>query len=120
RALLRDDYAVILMDVQMPGMNGFEAATLIKLRERSRFTPIIFLTALNTEEQHVFEGYSVGAVDYMSKPLNPDILRSKVSVFVELYLKNEELRDKERRLQDAERKALELRHVQEMSATEAR
>ena len=120
RALLRDDFAVILLDVQMPEMNGFETATLIKTRERSRFTPIIFLTALNTEEQHVFEGYSVGAVDYMSKPLNPEILRSKVSVFVELYLKNEELREKERRLQEAERRALEVRHVAELSATEAR
>jgi PAS domain S-box-containing protein len=120
RALLIDDYAVILLDVQMPDMNGFECASIIKTRERSRYTPIIFLTALNKEEQHVFEGYSVGAVDYMSKPLHPEILRSKVSVFVELFLKNEELRDKERRLQEAERKALEVRHSMEMSATEAR
>ena len=120
RALLKDDYAVILLDVQMPEMNGFECASLIKTRERSKFTPIIFLTALNKEEQHVFEGYSVGAVDYMSKPLQPEILRSKVAVFVELFLKNEELRDKERKLQEAERKALEVRHNIEMSATEAR
>jgi PAS domain S-box-containing protein len=120
RALLKDDYAVILLDVQMPEMNGFECAELIKTRERSKFTPIIFLTALNKEDQHVFQGYSVGAVDYMSKPLQPEILRSKVSVFVELFLKNEELRDKERALQEAERHALEARHDLEMSATEAR
>jgi PAS domain S-box-containing protein len=120
RALLKDDYAVILLDVQMPDMNGFECATLIKTRERSRLTPIIFLTALNKEDQHVFQGYSVGAVDYMSKPINPDILRSKVSVFIDLYLKNEELREKERKLQDAERRALQVRHNQEMNATEAR
>lgn len=120
RALLTDDYAVILLDVQMPDMNGFECASIIKTRERSRYTPIIFLTALNREEQHVFEGYSVGAVDYMSKPLHPDILRSKVAVFVELFLKNEELRDKERKLQEAERRALEARHSLEMTATEAR
>ncbi len=120
RALLQEDYAVILLDVQMPEMNGFECAALIKTRERSKHTPIIFLTALNKEEQHVFEGYSVGAVDYMSKPLHPDILRSKVAVFVELFLKSEELRDKDRRLQEAERQALEVRHGRELSATEAR
>ncbi|MEO5509266.1 MAG: ATP-binding protein [Longimicrobiales bacterium] len=120
RALLKDDFAVILLDVQMPQMNGFECASIIKTRERSRSTPIIFLTALNKEEQHVFEGYSVGAVDYMSKPLNADILRSKVAVFVELYAKNEELRIKDRELQEAERLALEVRHGQQMSATEAR
>ena len=66
RALLIDDFAVILLDVQMPDMNGFEGASIIKTRERSRHTPIIFLTAINKEEQHVFDGYSVGAVDYMS------------------------------------------------------
>jgi PAS domain S-box-containing protein len=120
RALLKDDYAVILLDVQMPEMNGFECAELIKTRERSKFTPIIFLTALNKEEQHVFQGYSVGAVDYMSKPIQPDILRSKVAVFVELFLKGEELRDKERKLQEAERRAMEARHMLELSATEAR
>ena len=120
RALLRDDYAVILLDVQMPEMNGFETAEMIKLREKSRFTPIIFLTALNKEEQHVFQGYSVGAVDYMSKPIQPEVLRSKVAVFVELYLKNEELRDKDRRLQEAERTSLQVRHEQQLSETEAR
>ena len=91
--LLSDDFAVILLDVQMPEMDGFETAALIKQRERSRHIPIVFVTALSFEDRHVFHGYSVGAVDYMSKPLNPDILISKVRVFVELFEKNEEVRE---------------------------
>ncbi|MCW3061904.1 MAG: SpoIIE family protein phosphatase [Capsulimonas sp.] len=89
--LLTDDFSVILLDVQMPGMDGFETASMIKQRERSRHIPIIFITALSFEDRHVFQGYSVGAVDYMAKPLNPDILISKVRVFVELFEKNEEV-----------------------------
>ena len=77
---------MILLDVQMPGMNGFETAQMIKSRERTKFIPIIFLTAISKDEEYVFEGYSVGAVDYMFKPFQPEILRSKVNVFVELYL----------------------------------
>jgi CheY-like chemotaxis protein len=87
RKLLRHDVAVILLDVQMPGINGFETARIIKSRERTRYIPIIFLTAISKEEEYVFEGYSVGAVDYLAKPFQPDILRSKVNVFVDLYLK---------------------------------
>jgi CheY-like chemotaxis protein len=93
KALLADDYAVILLDVQMPGMDGFETASHIKRRERTRDIPIIFLTAINREPQHAFRGYSAGAVDYLAKPFDPWVLRAKVSVFVELYLKNRQLRE---------------------------
>ena len=73
--LLKSDFAVILLDVQMPGLDGFETAALIKDREKSRHIPIIFLTAISKEEHFVFKGYTVGAVDYISKPFDPDILR---------------------------------------------
>ncbi len=91
KALLAEDFAVILLDVQMPGMDGFETASHIKRRERTRDIPIIFLTAINREPQHAFRGYSAGAVDYLAKPFDPWVLRAKVSVFVELYLKNRQL-----------------------------
>jgi PAS domain S-box-containing protein len=120
KRLLRDDFAVILLDVQMPGMNGFETAQMIKSRERSRNIPIIFLTAISKEDEYVFQGYEVGAVDYMSKPFNPDILRSKVSVFIDLYRKQEQLRRQELMLRDSERRELELRHRTELLETEAR
>ncbi len=93
KALLADDYAVILLDVQMPGMDGFETAAHIKRRERTRDIPIIFLTAINREPQHAFRGYSAGAVDYLAKPFDPWVLRAKVAVFVDLYRKNRQLRD---------------------------
>jgi signal transduction histidine kinase len=83
RQLLSHDFALILLDVRMPGLDGFQTAALIRERERNRHTPIIFLTA-SDESEEVFRGYAVGAVDYVFKPLQPDILRSKVSVFVEL------------------------------------
>src|SRR5690606_3311480 len=120
RQVLRHDFAVILLDVQMPGMNGFETASLIKSRPRSRHTPIIFLTAISKEEEYVFEGYSAGAVDYMFKPLNPDILRSKVSVFVDLYLTGMQLHRQGELLRESERRELELRHRAELLESEAR
>ncbi|NJN59914.1 MAG: response regulator, partial [Leptolyngbyaceae cyanobacterium SL_5_9] len=98
RCLLHQDFAVILLDVQMPGMDGFETATLIRTRERSRHTPIIFLTAFNTSENLVFRGYSLGAVDYLLKPIEADILTSKVSVFIELFKKTEEVKRQSRQL----------------------
>ncbi len=88
RHLLDHDFAVILLDIMMPEMDGFETAALIRQRERSRLTPIIFLTALGRSEEHILRGYDLGAVDYMSKPFVPAILRSKVSVFVELHRKS--------------------------------
>lgn len=120
RAVLRHDFAVILLDVQMPGMNGFETATVLKSRARSRHTPIIFLTAISKEERFVYEGYSVGAVDYMPKPLQPDILRSKVTVFVELWQKNREIARQAELLRSSERRELEYRHAAQLRETEAR
>lgn len=91
KRLLSDDFAVILLDVQMPGMDGFETAHRIKQRGRTRDTPIIFLTAIDREPHHAFRGYAVGAVDYIAKPFDPWLLRAKVSVFVELFEKTERL-----------------------------
>ncbi len=120
RNLLVKDYAVIVLDVQMPGLNGFETAQLIKSRERSKHIPIIFLTAISKEERYVFQGYSVGAVDYMFKPFEPDILRSKVAVFVELYQKTRQLQKQGDLLRESEHRELTLRHAAELAASEAR
>jgi signal transduction histidine kinase len=92
RHLLEDEFAVILLDVMMPGMDGFETAELIRQRDRFRHTPILFLTAINKSEEHVFRGYELGAVDYLFKPIVPQVLRSKVAVFVELSRQRELLR----------------------------
>jgi diguanylate cyclase (GGDEF)-like protein len=85
KRLLSDDFAVILLDVQMPGLDGFETAELIKAREKTRHIPIIFLTAISKDPHHALRGYSVGAVDYIFKPFDPEVLRSKVGVFIDLY-----------------------------------
>ena len=92
RYLLEEDVAVILLDVYMPGIDGLETAALIRGREKSRDIPIIFLTADSTGSRHIARGYSLGAVDYILKPVEPDILRSKVAVFVELFKKTEEVK----------------------------
>ncbi|HEY0101070.1 MAG TPA: response regulator [Pyrinomonadaceae bacterium] len=92
RYLLEGEVAVILLDVYMPGIDGLETAALIRGREKSRDIPIIFLTADSTGNRHIARGYSLGAVDYILKPVDPDILRSKVAVFVELYKKTEEIK----------------------------
>ena len=99
--LLRDEFALILMDVQMPGLDGFETAAYIKRREKTRHIPIIFLTAISKELHHVFRGYSAGAVDYVLKPFDPLVLRSKVAVFIDLYEKERALRESERRFRTA-------------------
>jgi CheY-like chemotaxis protein len=93
KALLVDEFAVILLDVVMPGMDGFETASHIKRRPKTRDVPIIFLTAASAEPDHAFRGYAAGAVDYISKPFDPWVLRAKVAVFVELYAKNQQLRE---------------------------
>ncbi len=98
RLALKNDFAVILLDVRMPGIDGFETARLIRGRERSKLTPIIFLTAAADEMSSMFRGYEVGAVDYLSKPVIPEILKSKVAVFVELHRKTERLRESEEKL----------------------
>ena len=93
KALLVDEFAVILLDVVMPGMDGFETAAHIKRRPKTRDVPIIYLTAASSEPDHAFRGYAAGAVDYIAKPFDPWVLRAKVSVFVELYVKNRQLRE---------------------------
>ncbi|MCK8500665.1 PAS domain S-box protein [Myxococcus fulvus] len=105
--LLQRDFAVILMDVQMPGLDGFQTATLIKQRERTRTIPIIFLTALSRDAAHIFKGYAHGAVDYLLKPFDPEILRSKVSVFVDLFLKEQQIQRQAALLRQREREAME-------------
>ncbi len=98
RLALKNDFAVILLDVRMPGIDGFETARLIRSRERSRLTPVIFLTAAADEMGSMFRGYEVGAVDYLQKPVVPEILKSKVAVFVELHRKSERLKESEDKL----------------------
>ena len=93
KALLSDEFAVILLDVLMPGMDGFETAAHIKRRPKTRDVPIIFLTARNAEPDYAFRSYSAGAVDYIAKPFDPWVLRAKVSVFVDLYTKSRQLSD---------------------------
>jgi PAS domain S-box-containing protein len=95
RYLLDREFALILMDVQMPGMDGFETARLIKSREKTRDIPIIFVTAINKDEPFIFRGYGAGAVDYIMKPFDPVILRSKVAVFADLYRKSILLKEQE-------------------------
>ena len=120
RCVLECELATILLDVQMPGMNGFEVAEIIKSRERSRTIPIIFLSAISKEDAYVFKGYSMGAVDYVFKPFNPDVLRSKVSVFVDLFVKQRELQRQAELLREAEKRELELEHRTSMLESEAR
>jgi signal transduction histidine kinase len=106
--LLTNDCAVILLDVKMPGMDGFETAELIRQRDRSRHTPIIFLTAADRTQTHAVRGYAIGAVDYLVKPVVPEFVRSKVAVFVELAKTAELLRQQTERLRVSEQAAREL------------
>ena len=96
--LTQHDFTLILMDVQMPDMSGFETADLIYQREKLKHIPIIFITAHNHNDEHVFEGYKLGAVDYIYKPINPELLRFKVGVFAEMYQKNHQLMLHEKKL----------------------
>lgn len=108
KELIARDFAVIVLDVRMPGTSGIELAQMIKQRRKTRHIPIIFLTAYFNEDEHVLQGYGAGAVDYLSKPCNPAILRSKVAIFVDLYRKSRALEAEidERRL--AEKRIREL------------
>jgi response regulator RpfG family c-di-GMP phosphodiesterase len=108
RYLLDDDAAVVLLDVYMPGIDGLQTAELIRGRERSRDIPIIFLTANTTGYAHLSRGYSLGAVDYIVKPIEPAILRSKVNVFVELFKKTREVK---RQAQLLEQQNQEIRNA---------
>src|SRR5215213_5439618 len=110
--LLSNDVAVVLLDVKMPDMDGFETATLIRQRDKSRHTPIIFLTAADKSQEQAVRGYAVGAVDYLVKPVVPEFVRSKVAVFVELAKKSELLRRQAELLQASELEARELAEAQ--------
>jgi two-component system, sensor histidine kinase len=111
--ILFHDFAVVLIDVMMPGLDGIATAGFIKNRPATRHLPIIFLTGLETRQQEIIHAYAKGAVDYLIKPFDPDILRSKVSVFVELYLKRKELQTQTELAQRREREALENRRLYE-------
>ena len=106
--LLTHEFAVILLDVKMPEMDGFETAEVIRQRDKSRHTPILFLTAGDNTQTQAVRGYAVGAVDYLVKPVVPEFVRSKVAVFVELAKKNELLRRQAQLLAESEQAALEL------------
>jgi PAS domain S-box-containing protein len=107
RRLLHEEFAAILLDVQMPGMDGFQTAELIKRRERTRHVPILFLTAISKDAEHIFRGYSAGAVDYLLKPFDPLILRAKVAVFIDLWQKTVEIRRRDALLAEQELAAAE-------------
>jgi PAS domain S-box-containing protein len=109
RCMLKEEFCLALVDVQMGGMDGFETAALIKSHPRIAQTPIIFVTAISVEDKHVFEGYSHGAVDYLVKPFDPYILRSKVSIFVDLYLRGRRIQEQDRLLRQQEIAALRRR-----------
>src|SRR3982750_4288876 len=99
RHLLKGQFAVILLDVYMPGMDGYETAQVIRSREQTKRIPIVFLSAVNKETEHLIRGYSMGAVDYVFKPVEAVVLRSKVAVFVDLFAKTKEIERKARQEQ---------------------
>jgi signal transduction histidine kinase len=127
RFLLRNDCALILMDVQMPELDGFETAHLIRQNERTRTIPIVFLTAHGTEDLHVRKGYASGAIDYVSKPFDPELLRSKVAAFVALYAAQRQVLEQAEQLREAQRREhahalaqLELRSLRRQEAAQRR
>jgi two-component system, sensor histidine kinase len=119
RRLLEKDFALILLDVQMPGMDGFETARIIRQRKRSRHTPIIFVTAYSRDDTDILRGYSLGAVDFLFKPIVPEVLRAKASVFVELQQRTAEVRRQAERLRQLERQELERELAAERQTWEA-
>ncbi len=106
KCLLQKDFAVILLDVQMPGLNGFETAKLIKKREKSKNIPIIFITAISQDMEHVLQGYSVGAIDYIFKPFYPETLQRKIEQFVKIHQNHEQIR-----MQSEAKRSVELEEV---------
>ncbi|HEX9947962.1 MAG TPA: response regulator, partial [Allosphingosinicella sp.] len=125
RHLLKGEFAVILLDVYMPGLDGYETAQIVRSREQTKRIPIVFLSAVNKEKEHLIRGYSMGAVDYVFKPVEPIVLRSKVAVFVDLFLMTQEIQRKaaqEQKLLDANLRANaeRLRVEQELRLAEQR
>jgi PAS domain S-box-containing protein len=127
RYLLTEEFALVLLDVAMPDMDGFEVASAIKQRERSKDIPIIFLTALRKDVTNVYRGYSAGAVDYLEKPLDPEVVKAKVGVFVELYRskkdlqrKNDQIARQAELLRESERREQEYRIAELKRSSEAR
>jgi PleD family two-component response regulator len=104
RRALVEDFAVVVLDVLLPGMDGFEIATLIKNRERSRHTPILFLTASAADMRFIYRAYAVGGVDYLVKPIDPDVLRAKVAIFADLHRKDLRIQRQQEALREAERR----------------
>ena len=118
KILLREfDFALILMDVKMPNLNGFETASLIYERDKLKHIPIIFITANNFGDENLYRGYQAGAIDYIYKPIKPEVLRAKVSVLIDLYRKNRQLLAQEQRLV-AINKSLELEIKERQSSEE--
>jgi len=109
------DFALVLLDVQMPGMDGFETAELMRGSEKTRHIPIIFVTAINKEKKHIFRGYDAGAVDYLFKPIEPEILQSKVSVFTDLYLQRNTLEELTLKLENTISELLKSREMLKIS-----
>lgn len=123
RCLLKDEFAVIILDVQMPGMDGIETAKLIKARDKTKDIPIIFISANSKEAEHLFAGYSAGAIDYMVKPFIPQILKSKIEGFVEMYLTNKKhktqsmlLQQKTQELEKANQELIKAKEAAEIAA----
>ena len=120
RRVLERGFACVLLDVQMPGMDGFEVARHIKQRERTRHTPILFLTAIDADPQRVREAYALGAVDFLSKPIDPDLVRAKVRAFVDLDAKARRIEQQAAALRDAQLREAELRHRAGLAEADAR
>ncbi|AKJ08182.1 PAS domain S-box-containing protein [Archangium gephyra] len=111
KCLLREDFAVIILDARMPGMDGFETARLIRQRARHRDTPIILISAYHQDESSIIQGYVEGAVDYLAKPFEPEVLRAKVGLFVGLFEKDRELKERAARLREAQAELLAREHA---------
>jgi len=109
KTLLKQKIDIVLLDVQMPGMNGFEVAELMRANNKTKDIPIIFITAINKEEEYIFKGYELGAVDYLYKPISNEILKSKVKVFVKL---NEQTKIIEEKTKTLEEKIIQLELVE--------